>query len=127
MQLGKIFRWQDRIQDEIGRITNDTTAIKNQIVQDRSRNESKYDKLQSDLINLEKYLEVDKNKIESQGLMIRSLEDGLMKYEKRVGETLEMHEEHFDSKLYNLVLRRDNQDDRISELNLINQSIVEKA
>lgn len=46
-----------------------------------------------------------------------------MEYEKRVIESFGFHEEQFDAKLYNLLIRRDQQDDRIEEMKLVNTDL----
>lgn len=58
--------------------------------------------------------------MEAQALVFSTLNTSVIEYEKRVVENFRMHEEHFDSKLYNLVIRRDKQDNKLEEMRLVN-------
>lgn len=69
---------------------------------------------------------MEQEKITSLAIMIRQLEDDIMKYEKRVLEGFELQEEQFTTKLYNLLEKRNDQDAKIAEIKLVNENITAK-
>lgn len=81
------------------------------------------EKTNVEIQQIRKQQELDKGKLESQNHMIRTIENSLIEHEKRVMESFSFYEEQYDAKLYNLLIRRDDQDDRIEEMKLVNTDL----